>query len=134
MLAVMSAIPFAGLSGGPIRGTRLNALDALSARAVRIAALPGLQRAQCAPEQTPGRRPPTLSLGELAALVDAMPERYQPMTLLAAWCGLRFGELTELRRKDIDLANGVIHVRRAVTREGSADLRLSLGMVFVINR
>jgi hypothetical protein len=58
MLAVMSAIPFAGLSGGPIRGTRLNALDALSARAVRIAALPGLQRAQCAPEQTPGRRPP----------------------------------------------------------------------------
>jgi integrase len=38
------------------------------------------------------------------------------MTLLAAWCGLRFGELTELRRKDIDLANGVIHVRRAVTR------------------
>jgi integrase len=58
----------------------------------------------------------TLELDELAALVDAMPERYQPMTLLAAWCGLRFGELTELRRKDIDLTNGVIHVRRAVTR------------------
>jgi integrase len=58
----------------------------------------------------------TLTLAELAALVDAMPERYQPMTLLAAWCGLRFGELTELRRKDIDLTNGVIHVRRAVTR------------------
>ena len=47
-----------------------------------------------------------------------MPERLQPMTLLAAWCGLRFGELTELRRKDIDLANGVIRVRRAVTRVG----------------
>jgi integrase len=58
----------------------------------------------------------TLELDELAALVDAMPERYQPMTLLAAWCGLRFGELTELRRKDIELTNGVIHVRRAVTR------------------
>jgi integrase len=58
----------------------------------------------------------TLTVAELAALVDAMPERYRPMTLLAAWCGLRFGELTELRRKDIDLANGVIHVRRAVTR------------------
>jgi integrase len=57
-----------------------------------------------------------LTLPELASLVDAMPERYRPMTLLAAWCGLRFGELTELRRKDIDLANGVIHVRRAVTR------------------
>jgi integrase len=60
----------------------------------------------------------TLDLAELGALVDAMPERLQPMTLLAAWCGLRFGELTELRRKDIDLANGVIRVRRAVTRVG----------------
>jgi integrase len=58
----------------------------------------------------------TSSLGELAGLVDAMPERCRPMTLLAAWCGLRFGELTELRRKDLDLGNGVIHVRRAVTR------------------
>jgi len=58
----------------------------------------------------------TLSLAELSTLVASMPERYQPMTLLAAWCGLRFGELTELRRKDIDLTNGVIHVRRAVTR------------------
>jgi integrase len=61
----------------------------------------------------------TLDLVELAALVAAMPERLQPMTLLAVWCGLRFGELTELRRKDIDLAKGVIHVRRAVTRVAS---------------
>ncbi|MCD9153108.1 hypothetical protein NP095_06770 [Aeromicrobium duanguangcaii] len=38
------------------------------------------------------------------------------MVLLASWCALRFGEITELRRKDIDLANGVIHVRRGVTR------------------
>lgn len=58
------------------------------------------------------------SLAELEALTAAMPERYRPMVLLAAWCGLRFGELTELRRKDIDLRDGVIHVRRAVTRAG----------------
>jgi integrase len=58
----------------------------------------------------------TLSIDELSTLVAAMPDRYQPMTLLAAWCGLRFSELTELRRKDIDLTNGVIRVRRAVTR------------------
>jgi integrase len=55
----------------------------------------------------------TLTLDELAALVDAMPERYQPMTLLAAWCGLRFGEFTELRRKDIDIANGVVFAVRS---------------------
>ena len=34
--------------------------------------------------------------------------------LLAAWCGLRFGELTELRRSDIDMKNGRIKIRRAV--------------------
>lgn len=57
-----------------------------------------------------------LTLDQLTALVDAMPDRYKTMTLLAAWCGLRFGELTELRRKDVDLARGVIKVRRAVVR------------------
>jgi integrase len=34
--------------------------------------------------------------------------------LLAAWTGLRYGELAELRRRDLDLAHGVIRVRRAV--------------------
>lgn len=33
----------------------------------------------------------------------AMPERYRAILLVAAWCGLRFGELTELRRGDVDL-------------------------------
>lgn len=58
------------------------------------------------------------TLEQLASLVGAMPERYKVMTLLAAWCGLRFGELTELRRKDVDLTSGVVKVRRAVTRVG----------------
>ncbi|MGI9155327.1 MAG: tyrosine-type recombinase/integrase [Marmoricola sp.] len=56
------------------------------------------------------------TLPELEALVAAMPERQQVMTLLAAWCGLRFGELAELRRKDVNLAAGQLHVRRAVAR------------------
>jgi len=56
------------------------------------------------------------TLEQLATLVAAMPERYRLMTLLAAWCGLRFGELVELRRKDIDIKNAVIHVRRGVVR------------------
>lgn len=58
------------------------------------------------------------TIDELEALVGAMPERYKVMTLIAAWCQLRFGELTELRRKDIDLTNDIIRVRRAVTRVG----------------
>ena len=54
------------------------------------------------------------TLEELALLVEAMPERLRLMILLAAWCALRFGEVAELRRGDIDLKNGVIRVSRAV--------------------
>ena len=59
-------------------------------------------------------RPATLP--ELGDLVAHMPEKYRVMTLIAAWCGLRFGELTELRRADLDLTNGVIRIRRGVVR------------------
>ena len=56
------------------------------------------------------------SLAELEALVKALPERYRLMALMAAWCALRFGELAELRRADIDVKNGVVRIRRAVAR------------------
>jgi integrase len=59
-------------------------------------------------------RPATLD--ELVKLVDAMPDRYKAMVLLASWCALRFGELAELRRKDIDVEDGVIRIRRGVVR------------------
>jgi len=56
------------------------------------------------------------TLDELEALVAAMPPRYRVMTLLAAWCGLRFGELVELRRSDVNVRGAVLHVRRGVVR------------------
>jgi integrase len=56
------------------------------------------------------------SLPEIEALAAAMPQRYRVMVLLAAWCALRFGELAELRRSDIDVKNGIVHVRRGVIR------------------
>lgn len=76
------------------------------------------------------------SLDEIAIITEEMPDRYQAMVLLAAWCALRFGELTELRRKDIIIvepteeqlaaavtnsddapeAYGVVRVERAVVR------------------
>lgn len=59
-------------------------------------------------------RPATAA--ELATIVEHMPEKYRLLVVVSAWCGLRFGEVTELRRKDFDLSNGVIKVRRAVTR------------------
>lgn len=52
-------------------------------------------------------------------MAEAMPTRYRPMVLLAAWCGLRFGELAELRRGDVDLEARTLRVERAVTaRDG----------------
>ena len=57
---------------------------------------------------------------EIEKLTQAMPEQYRMMILLASWCALRFGELTELRRRDVDLdadkQRGVIRVERAVVR------------------
>lgn len=54
------------------------------------------------------------TLEELAVITSAMPPRYRLLVQLAAFCALRFGELTELRRSDIDTKAGVIKVRRAV--------------------
>jgi len=54
------------------------------------------------------------TLDELALLVAAMPERLRLMIELAAWCALRFGEVAELRRGDVDLKSGEIRISRAV--------------------
>ena len=59
-------------------------------------------------------RPATLA--ELETITAAMPEQYQAMILLASWCAMRFGELTELRRGDVDLKGETIRVSRAVVR------------------
>lgn len=58
---------------------------------------------------------------QVDALAAAMPSgKYEAMVLVSAWCGLRFGETTELRRSDFVLdADGlptIVRVRRAVTR------------------
>ena len=60
--------------------------------------------------------PKPLTTDQLAVLVEAMPERLRLMVLLGCWCALRFGELVELRRSDIDLAAGVVKVRRGAVR------------------
>ncbi|WP_426594674.1 tyrosine-type recombinase/integrase [Cellulomonas sp. McL0617] len=55
------------------------------------------------------------SLAELEAITAAVDERFRPMVLLGAWCALRFGEVTELRRADVDVTSGVLRIRRGVT-------------------
>lgn len=65
-------------------------------------------------------RPATLD--ELATLVEALPDKYRLLVLLASWCALRFGELAELRRSDLDVKNGIIRVRRGVARMGGVTI------------
>lgn len=54
------------------------------------------------------------TLDELAVIVENMLPERRLAVLLAAWCAMRYGEIAELRRHDVDLKNGRIHVRRAV--------------------
>jgi integrase len=56
------------------------------------------------------------TLEQLETIATTVPERHRLMVLLGAWCALRFGELAELRRHDVDTKSGDIHVRRGVVR------------------
>ena len=58
------------------------------------------------------------TLGELEVLLEKIPAPYRALVLIGAWCGLRFGEVSELRRKDVDLKAKTIHVKRGVVRVG----------------
>lgn len=59
---------------------------------------------------------------QLVTIAEGMPDRLRLLILIAAWCGLRYGELAELRRGDIDLERKTIVVSRAVVRVDGADL------------
>ena len=51
---------------------------------------------------------------QINTIVGEMPEKYKALIMIAAYCGLRWGEVSELRRKDIDLKAMTIRVERAV--------------------
>jgi integrase len=59
-----------------------------------------------------------LTPAELTVVAKAVPEHYRTAVHIAAWCGLRFGELIELRRKDVHEVNGytVLKIRRSAYR------------------
>lgn len=53
---------------------------------------------------------------QVAQIIANMPPPLGIAVDLAAWCALRFGEVTALRRKDVDLDAGVVHVRASIKR------------------
>jgi integrase len=65
---------------------------------------------------------PVLTVEQVFAVAERMPERLRALVLLATFAGLRFGELVGLRRGDLDLDAGWVRVRRSVAE--MADGRL----------
>lgn len=66
--------------------------------------------------------PTTIELHTIADKLgtDDRTARFRVLVLLAGWCGLRFGEVSELRRKDFDTDCTVVTILRGVThRSGS---------------
>lgn len=81
--------------------------DLLEANPCRIKGAGASRRAGSTKPATPA---------EISALIDAMPVRYKAMIALAAWCGLRHGELAGLYRRDIDVTAWTVTVERAVVK------------------
>lgn len=106
---------------------RLHARGELSASGVQCTLLPlramyrrALARGEVAINPTVGLELPAIrsrrdrfaSPEEAAGLLAVLPDRDRPLWATAMYAGLRRGELQALRWEDVDLAAGVIHVRR----------------------
>lgn len=60
---------------------------------------------------------------QLAIMLATIRPEWRPIILIATWCGLRYSEIAELRRGDIDLTKQIIKVRRAVSGEGNGGVK-----------
>ena len=58
---------------------------------------------------------PMITLEQLDAITAAAGERWRSLIEMAAWCGLRFGELAALRKNRIDLDTETVMVAESVS-------------------
>jgi len=69
---------------------------------------------------TPSRKRTELATSEqVEVMLETIRPEWRALVLLGLWTGLRFSEIAELRRSDIDLKAQVIRVRRSVSRSRS---------------
>jgi integrase len=82
------------------------------------------------------RAPAILTVSELGRLADVIaPPEYRALVLISAWCGCRWGEVTELRRKDISAGAETITVARGVTHRGDCQIdtpKSGVGRIVVV--
>jgi integrase len=62
-------------------------------------------------EETPER--PVLTLAQVFALAEQMPAAFRAMIVLTTFGCLRWGEVTALQRRDLDVVSGTVRVRHA---------------------
>lgn len=69
---------------------------------------------------------------EVRRLAEAMPKSFRLPIWVAAYCGLRAGELWALRRRDVDELHGVLYVRGALKEINSSaeSMKADKGLVF----
>jgi integrase len=70
-------------------------------------------RVASAANPKPATRAHALTVAEVRALAAAMPARYQALPVVLGFGGLRFGEATALRRRDVTPDGAVLTVERA---------------------
>ncbi len=73
-------------------------------------------------EDAPER--PTLTARQVQQLCMAVPPRFSAFIAVTTYGSLRWGEVTALRRRDIDLAAGVVNVRAAYIERANGQLQL----------
>ncbi|UIJ61672.1 site-specific integrase [Amycolatopsis acidiphila] len=70
--------------------------------------------------RTPER--PHASIDEVYRLADVMPPRYRFLVLLAAFSGLRWGELVALQARDVDRETMLVRVSRKIAQMKDGEL------------
>lgn len=71
-------------------------------------------------EKAPER--PTLTISQVYDLAGEMPDRLFGLVLLTTFASLRYGEVIALQRRDVDLDERTVRVRRAFVRRPSGEL------------
>ena len=80
-------------------------------------------RIRGAGDERPAERP-VLTVEQVLALMRRVPPRYSAMILTTTLASLRWGEVTALKRADVDLATGVVIVRAAFVERSNGSIEL----------
>jgi integrase len=102
-----------GLGAGTVKNA-LNVLKPILGTAVEAGALRINPAAGVAPPRSESQEMNFLTADEVEQLAEAIPSPYPVLIRVAAYSGLRAGELAALRVRDIDTMRGRIHVRQSV--------------------